>query len=92
MGRHEEAVERAIEVARRDGYVTEADEAAVTLLLAGAKSMDVAEDTGKPYLAAQTIPPMLAVLQDLRMTPASRDTKEGDALDELIANLADPEA
>ena len=90
MGRHEEAVQAALEAAASAGHITDLDGAAGTLLLAGAHALDVGEATNKPYVAANTIAPMLAVLQQLRMTPESRDVRERDALDELLESMSTP--
>lgn len=90
MSRHEDAITRAIAAARRDGLVTDVDEGAVTMLLAGARSLDIAEDEGKPYVAAHTLPPMLAVMKDLHMTVESRAATEKDELDGLLDELANP--
>lgn len=92
MGRHEEAVERCITALKRDQLVTDHDEAALTLLRAGARSLDIGEDQGKPYVAAHMLPPVLAVLTQMRMTVETRANAENDAMEQLLSDLAKPSA
>lgn len=90
MGRHELAVAGAIDAARTKGLVTDVDDGAITLLLAGARSLDVAEDTAKPYVAANVLPAMLSVFESLHMTVESRASTEKDGLDDLLDELSKP--
>lgn len=90
MGRHELAVQGAIDAARKQGLVTDIDEGAITLLFAGARSLDIAEDTAKPYVAANVMPAMLSVLESLHMTVESRSTTKKDELDDLLKQLSEP--
>ncbi|MGW0247932.1 hypothetical protein ACWDYH_14990 [Nocardia goodfellowii] len=90
-GRHAAAVERAIAAARADQALIDADEAALTLVRAGAWALDVFEAQNKPYGPSKLLGPVLDALKELRMTPETRAVAQHDTLEELLRELATPD-
>ncbi|MFC9897669.1 hypothetical protein ACFVMC_28605 [Nocardia sp. NPDC127579] len=89
-GRHAAAVEKAITAARADQTLIDADEAALTLVRAGAWALDVFEAQNKPYGPSKLLGPVLDALKELRMTPETRAVAQHDTLEELLRELATP--
>ena len=90
-GRHSAAVDRALDAARAAELIGSVDEAAATLLRAGAWSLDAFEAQNKPYGPAKLIDPMVAALREARMTPDSRQTDTDDEIKDLLHALAQPD-
>lgn len=87
-GRHSVAVDAALDAARAQQVVTDVDEAAATLLRAGAWSLDAFEAQNKPYGPSKIIPALTEALRELHMTPESRQTGTTDgAIAELLRDL-----
>ena len=94
-GRHSAAAETAIAAAKRDGYLTEVDGAALAAIRAGAWAFDEFEARRLPYGPAKLIQPYLDTLNALHMTPQARRELQGsadDALAALLDDLAQPAA
>ncbi|MCP2281074.1 hypothetical protein [Nocardia amikacinitolerans] len=91
-GRHSKAVETAIEAARKDQALVDADEAALSLVRAGAWALDTFEAQNKPYGPSKLLGPVLDALKELRMTPETRASAQSDTLEELLRELATPDA
>ncbi|WP_069160073.1 hypothetical protein [Nocardia altamirensis] len=89
-GRHAKAVQVAIDAARRDQALCDADEAALTLIRSGAWALDSFESQNKPYGPSKLLGPVLDALKELRMTPATRAAAQTDTLEELLRDLATP--
>ncbi|MFC4127396.1 hypothetical protein [Nocardia rhizosphaerae] len=90
-GRHSEAVERAIDAERNDGTLDDRDDAALSLVRAGAWALDALEAQNKPYGPSKLINPILDALKELRMTPETRATAQDDQVQELLRELATPD-
>lgn len=89
-GRHAKAVETAIAAERKDGALTDGDEAALSLVRAGAWALDCFEAQNKPYGPAKLLDPILAALKELRMTPETRAAGSADRMEEFLRELANP--
>lgn len=89
-GRHSAAVERAIKAERDRQALTDADDAALALVRAGAWALDTFEAQNKPYGPAKLTNPILDVLVQLRMTPETRAAADNGAIEELLRDLANP--
>ncbi|HAT6525541.1 TPA: hypothetical protein ACGIZG_001590 [Corynebacterium striatum] len=85
--RHAKMLETAVEVARSGGWLSDIDEAALSLARANATALDQAEADRKYYAVAQLSGPYLEILNSLKLTPDSRD--EGGDTDAVAAALAD---
>ncbi|QFG13031.1 terminase small subunit [Gordonia phage Schiebs] len=87
-GRHSAAVERALGAARDAGLVDDVDEALLTIVTAGAWSLDTFERQNQPYGPAKLIEPMVNALREARLTPDARQTSVDDSIKELLGDLA----
>ena len=86
-GRHSKAVDRALAAARSAELISDVDEAAATLLRAGAWSLDAYEAQNKPYGPSKLMQGMNEALRELHMTPESRGTDTEGDLAALAAQL-----
>lgn len=89
-GRHSKAVETAIAAAKGDDVLGAADEAALSLVRAGAWALDTFEAQNKPYGPAKLVNPILDALKELRMTPETRAVAQDDEMSRLLRELAEP--
>lgn len=86
-GRHSQAVDRAMSAAADAHLIRPEDEALVTLVRAGAWSLDAFEKQNKPYGSSKLLPAVTEALRELRLTPDSRATETDDSLKELLNDL-----
>lgn len=88
-GEYLRAVRRSVDAAHRSGRLDDEHAAAVSLLVAGARSLEAFEQIGKPYGSQKLIPAMTEVLRELHLTVDSAGTDEGPSdIDKLLAELA----
>lgn len=91
-GRHEKALQRAIEDAKARGVIEEVDDGLVSLALANATALDSAERSGKPaYPIAQITGGYLDVLRALAITPEGRVTDADAELRQALEDLGSAE-
>ena len=86
-GEYVAAIGRTVAAAQAEDALTEVDAAGVALLIAGARSLEALEATGKPYGSAKLIPAMAEVLREYHLTPESRPQATTD--DKIAALLAE---
>ena len=85
--RHSAAVDKARAAGRSAELISDVDEAAATLLRAGAWSLDAFEAQNKPYGPSKLMQGMNEALRELHMTPESRGTDTEGDLAALAAQL-----
>lgn len=90
-GRHSDAMDRAVTAARDQGALDTVDDGLVTVLRAGAWSLDAFEKQNKPYGPSKIIGEMVEALREARMTPDSRAEATDDSIKELLHDLAVPD-
>lgn len=86
-GRHSDAMDSAFNEARSKDLIRPEDEALVTILRAGAWSLDAFEAQNKPYGPSKIITPLVEALQELGLTPRTRDNATDKNLQELLSGL-----
>lgn len=91
-GRHSQATARAIAAAQAAELISDVDEAATTLLRAGAWALDAFEAQNKPYGPSKLMQGMNETLRELHMTPEARQDDTDDAMGELLAQMAGMDA
>ncbi|EGT5592931.1 hypothetical protein ACL1HR_08400 [Corynebacterium striatum] len=84
---YQDQLETAIAQAIKDGWVSEIDEAALSIARANAKALDQAARDRKYYAIAQISGPYLEVLRSLKLTPESRGEDNNDEANEFLAKL-----
>ena len=90
-GRHQLAFHEALNVAYDAGHITDTDGALSSVLMAGAWALDAFEAQNKPYGPTKLVDQLVAALREARMTPDSRGDATDEAIQELLAGLADPD-
>lgn len=90
-GRHSEAMDRAVDAARAVDALDDVDDGLITVLRAGAWSLDAFEKQNKPYGPSKIIGEMVEALREARMTPDSRAAATDDSIKELLNDLALPD-
>ena len=90
-GRHQLAFNDALNSAYDQGHITDLDGALASTLMAGAWALDAFEAQNKPYGPTKILDQMVNALREARMTPDSRGDATDEALQELLAGLADPD-
>lgn len=90
-GRHSEAMDRALVAAKEQDALGVIDDGLVTVLRAGAWSLDAFESQNKPYGPSKIIEPMVNALREARLTPDSRAAAADDEVKALLEALADDE-
>lgn len=86
-GRHSNAIDSALEAARSQGLVDSVDEALLTVIRAGAWSLDSFESQNKPYGPSKIIDGMVGALREARLTPDTRAQATDDNIIELLTQI-----